>query len=54
MVKVIGVVYLLIPTSNHNALDAHNRGTSVVYLLIPTSNHNISNLSKPLCELYIF
>ena len=34
------VVYLLIPTSNHNA--AHIPGTAgeVVYLLIPTSNHN--------------
>ena len=34
------VVYLLIPTSNHNSDSQCSKGTSVVYLLIPTSNHN--------------
>ena len=34
------VVYLLIPTSNHNLDDTFNGSPSVVYLLIPTSNHN--------------
>ena len=34
------VVYLLIPTSNHNALLAGSARPVVVYLLIPTSNHN--------------
>ena len=35
-----GVVYLLIPTSNHNALPLGLPSAEVVYLLIPTSNHN--------------
>ena len=35
------VVYLLIPTSNHNAIMTARRSTPVVYLLIPTSNHNL-------------
>ena len=34
------VVYLLIPTSNHNAWYHTFRSEQVVYLLIPTSNHN--------------
>ena len=34
------VVYLLIPTSNHNSEEAFREATAVVYLLIPTSNHN--------------
>ena len=34
------VVYLLIPTSNHNEQHRHDEGRYVVYLLIPTSNHN--------------
>ena len=36
------VVYLLIPTSNHNRLKGVNGDGHVVYLLIPTSNHNLS------------
>ena len=36
----MSVVYLLIPTSNHNHCDAYNVRLEVVYLLIPTSNHN--------------
>ena len=34
------VVYLLIPTSNHNNNKNGAAHLSVVYLLIPTSNHN--------------
>ena len=34
------VVYLLIPTSNHNWRFNENSKGEVVYLLIPTSNHN--------------
>ena len=34
------VVYLLIPTSNHNLLSLLRWKRLVVYLLIPTSNHN--------------
>ena len=34
------VVYLLIPTSNHNSVQSGNVLYYVVYLLIPTSNHN--------------
>ena len=34
------VVYLLIPTSNHNRLLINRYRLLVVYLLIPTSNHN--------------
>ena len=34
------VVYLLIPTSNHNTYGFTRINGKVVYLLIPTSNHN--------------
>ena len=34
------VVYLLIPTSNHNVFPFWKNLVVVVYLLIPTSNHN--------------
>ena len=34
------VVYLLIPTSNHNFACVVPESRAVVYLLIPTSNHN--------------
>ena len=48
------VVYLLIPTSNHNkSLD--DRGFWwVVYLLIPTSNHNYLAHRDDTVWLYIF
>ena len=36
----VGVVYLLIPTSNHNPFATSSTKRDVVYLLIPTSNHN--------------
>ena len=39
-VHVCIVVYLLIPTSNHNARFDITAQIIVVYLLIPTSNHN--------------
>ncbi len=35
------VVYLLIPTSNHNPFLIKWAWKCVVYLLIPTSNHNL-------------
>ena len=35
------VVYLLIPTSNHNSHKKASTKFLVVYLLIPTSNHNV-------------
>ncbi len=35
------VVYLLIPTSNHNRTSLLLYVPHVVYLLIPTSNHNL-------------
>ena len=40
------VVYLLIPTSNHNWWIWLSIISWVVYLLIPTSNHNHAGLSK--------
>ena len=48
------VVYLLIPTSNHNCIVELFYDRQVVYLLIPTSNHNgLRSLHK--CRaLYIF
>ena len=48
------VVYLLIPTSNHNIQRTNEQGNSVVYLLIPTSNHNLFSSQKRLNLLYIF
>ena len=41
------VVYLLIPTPNHNAIVTENFEYFVVYLLIPTPNHN----QMPFCIL---
>ena len=38
--SILWVVYLLIPTSNHNWPSEHESRFGVVYLLIPTSNHN--------------
>ena len=48
------VVYLLIPTSNHNLHTFSSRRWNVVYLLIPTSNHNTASLIIVDNELYIF
>ena len=44
VVVIILVVYLLIPTSNHNCKCSYTWDDQVVYLLIPTSNHNSSTL----------
>ena len=41
MIQLI-VVYLYIPTSNHNREKFINGKSYVVYLYIPTSNHNRS------------
>ena len=53
--QVIGleVVYLLIPTSNHNRLALHPILRLVVYLLIPTSNHN-SDLRQSFDKLVVY
>ena len=48
------VVYLLIPTSNHNATVMINKKLAVVYLLIPTSNHNGETFNQISPLLYIF
>ena len=48
------VVYLLIPTSNHNDLSGAWWITLVVYLLIPTSNHNRLFIIVISLTLYIF
>ena len=41
---MLKVVYLLIPTSNHNQNLGNKEHNKVVYLLIPTSNHNLERL----------
>ena len=51
---LISVVYLLIPTSNHNKGMLDILEGIVVYLLIPTSNHNRFDLFKYSSQLYIF
>ena len=48
------VVYLLIPTSNHNPAAVLPFRVGVVYLLIPTSNHNSFSFSVCAHLLYIF
>ena len=48
------VVYLLIPTSNHNSFVFGTLAAVVVYLLIPTSNHNLLSESVANLPLYIF
>ncbi len=48
------VVYLLIPTSNHNDIARGFCSRRVVYLLIPTSNHNPHWCVPILPVLYIF
>ena len=52
--KTILVVYLLIPTSNHNLLPLGCTLHIVVYLLIPTSNHNrFARMSLPRYVVYL-
>ena len=48
------VVYLLIPTSNHNRDCRGYIRLCVVYLLIPTSNHNVLCVGVVVEGLYIF
>ena len=48
------VVYLLIPTSNHNKAISLSVLDNVVYLLIPTSNHNLLPRAPGSPLLYIF
>ena len=48
------VVYLLIPTSNHNFFVKWRFTRGVVYLLIPTSNHNHRHGLEIPSRLYIF
>ena len=48
------VVYLLIPTSNHNNQIVDDGAAVVVYLLIPTSNHNMVDVFRGFEWLYIF
>ena len=48
------VVYLLIPTSNHNNNKEIVYVAPVVYLLIPTSNHNLPLVCLLRLVLYIF
>ena len=50
----ITVVYLLIPTSNHNCDTTFVYHEGVVYLLIPTSNHNFQYWRLNMRSLYIF
>ena len=50
----VEVVYLLIPTSNHNSLSSVYVIRFVVYLLIPTSNHNWACIFRDIERLYIF
>ena len=45
------VVYLLIPTSNHNPFESFLSHMPVVYLLIPTSNHNLCCFFFYCCEV---
>ena len=54
MLTSLQVVYLLIPTSNHNRKYDENKKENVVYLLIPTSNHNSTTCRLVLSVLYIF
>ena len=50
----LNVVYLLIPTSNHNQESPSPTQPYVVYLLIPTSNHNEKVNELGVVTLYIF
>ena len=48
------VVYLYIPTSNHNYRLPPCSKWLVVYLYIPTSNHNCERFGDSVQQLYIF
>ena len=47
------VVYVSIPTSNHNYRELRIRLLLVVYVSIPTSNHNTFAVLYILCQLYM-
>ena len=47
------VVYVSIPTSNHNRLRFFHRLLVVVYVSIPTSNHNFGSLLAFVAALYM-
>ena len=53
-ISILVVVYLLIPTSNHNGNAVRQAARPVVYLLIPTSNHNAQKGFIESQTLYIF
>ena len=48
------VIYLLIPTPNHNDVVDRGKWSLVVYLLIPTPNHNCVPPIYKILLLYIF
>ena len=49
------VVYLYIPTSNHNCETAWDYFSTVVYLYIPTSNHNSTDTPVlNVCVVYLY
>ncbi len=48
------VVYLSIPTSNHNTETGMTFGGAVVYLSIPTSNHNHQVRHVTVNKLFIY
>ena len=49
----IPVVYVSIPTSNHNPFYKRCLVNQVVYVSIPTSNHNYRPLHVKSCRLYM-
>ena len=53
LVRADLVVYLFIPTSNHNHVQILLDELPVVYLFIPTSNHNSDECQGATLELYI-
>ena len=54
IVQFFLVVYLYIPTSNHNTIFKECEAAEVVYLYIPTSNHNCFHPLFGKSQLYIF
>ena len=50
-IDVEGVVYHLVPTSNHNFYICSKAPYIVVYHLVPTSNHNYGALTS--CQPYV-
>ena len=55
IVQFFLVVYLYIPTSNHNTIFKECEAAEVVYLYIPTSNHNeIKHLTMSAVVVYLY